>query len=752
MNKQQGRTAPRALALAISGIAWGAAHAQAMPPAAGNDQAAIQEVIVTAQRTATPASKTPVAMSVLDGAQLEKAGLDTPGDIADRLPNTYLQNSYDGLRITIRGISSSDNTEKGDPSAAFMVDGIYIARPQSQNVSFHDIDRVEVLRGPQGTLYGRNTTAGVVNVISKAPVWQREGSIGITVGNYATHKVDAMLNLPVNDVLALRAALTWNEHDSYLRNGTGTSRKLGLDRDDRAARLSAKFKLGQDADLLVRYETSRDDTNNDAAVPDTNFYSGIPKGQPVWNGDSTDRVLTNRFVPFNAPTEQGYSHKKTSSISTELNWNLGPVTLSWLGSHRDYEHQYLYNFYYRVAPTVALGVRQHFDGDYKQDSHELRVATRGDGPLQAQAGVYWFREESSDLYNFRDLERAGLPPYYVFQNDPVASRSKALFGQASYRIADGLRATAGVRFTDDDKSRTGTIGYQRTATYNAATDLRELNVGSISSNKTTWRLGLDYDLAPATMVYGSVATGYKSGGFNDGCVAGSAANGIGCPAGSAVPAESLVYQPETVRAFEAGLKTRFWNNRASLNLAAFHYDYKNLQLSAEAVVNGKPRYETVNAGEASVRGLEADGQVLATAADRFTYALTLLDAHYTRYAPDGVHSWAGTKLDRTPTRTASLGYEHRLRLAGGSLVGAVGTRASSGYLISVPSQQLKFRVPGHAESDLRLGWEPDGARWSLQARVRNLEDKVRPLTISGAGLTVPSNPRTADLRFDYRFF
>jgi iron complex outermembrane receptor protein len=745
MNKQHRRLKPTLIALSIAGIAWGNAHAQVAAPA-------IQEVMVTAQRSAAPESKTPVAMSVLQGDQLEKAGLDTPGDIGDRLPNTYLQNSYDGLRVTIRGISSSDNTEKGDPSAAFMVDGIYIARPQSQNVSFYDIERVEVLRGPQGTLYGRNTTAGVVNVISKAPVWQREAAVSATVGDYATHKVSVMFNQPVNDVLALRAAATWNEHNPYLRNGAGTSRRLGLDRDDHAARLSAKLKLGRDADLLVRYENSRDDTNNDSAVPDTNFYNGIAQGQPVWNGAGTDQQLTNRFKPFNAPTEQGYSHKKTSSLSAELNWNLGPVTLSWLGAHRDYEQQYLYNFYYRVAPAVALGVRQHFDGDYTQDSHELRVATRGDGPLQAQAGLYWFREEASDLYNFRDLELAGLPPYYVFQNDPVTSRSKALFGQASYRIVDRLRATAGVRFTDDDKARTGTIGYQRTATYNAATDLRELNAGTIGSNKTTWRLGLDYDLAPSTLVYGSLATGYKSGGFNDGCSAGASANGISCPAASAVPAESLVYQPETVRAIEAGLKTRFWGNRASLNLAVFHYDYRNLQLSAETVVAGKPRYETVNAGQASVRGLEADGQLLASALDRFTYALTLLDAHYTQYAPDGVHSWAGTKLDRTPTRTAALGYERRLHLGGGSLVGAIGTRASSSYLISVPSQQLKFRIPGHTESDLRLGWEPDGARWSLQARVRNLEDKVRPMTISGAGLTVPSSPRTADLRFDYRFF
>jgi iron complex outermembrane receptor protein len=642
-------------------------------------------------------------------------------------------------------------TEKGDPSAAFMLDGIYLARPQSQDFGLLDVERIEVLRGPQGTLYGRNTTAGVVNVITRAPVPQFEGAADVTFGSYGERKVGAMVNVPVNDVLALRAAATWNEQDPFLRNGQGTSFKPGMDRDDRAARLSAKVALGRQASLLVRYEANRDDTNNDSTVPDTNFYSGIEKGQPVWNGDSTQRRLTNRFVPPLHPLEQGYSRKKTSSLSGELNWDLGPATLSWIGSHRDYDHAYQYNFYDRLVPGFAIGVRQSLTAHYVQDSHELRLATSGSGPLTAQAGVYWFRERARDNYDFRDLEVVRLPPHYVFDNDPVVSLARAVFGQATYRLTDTLRATAGARFTEDGKSRFGTIGYQRTSTFDPATDARELNAGAITSHKTTWRLGLDYDLAPAALLYGSVATGYKAGGFNDGCVTGDTRNGVACPAGSGVPAASLVYQPETLRAIEAGLKTRFWNGRGRLNLAAFHYDYRNLQLSAETYVNGKPRYETTNAGRASVRGLEADGQVAVTHADRLNYAFTLLDAHYVDYTPDGKHSWAGVKLDRTPGRTLSVGWEHRLRLSGGQLVGYAGTQASAGYQLTQPTAQLTYRIPGHTESDLRLGWEPDGAPWRIQARVRNLENEVRPLSISSSGLTVATEPRTADVRFDYRF-
>ena len=749
MNTQRARSSPRLLALAVS-IAWSGADAQVQARAPSQD--GIQEVLVTAQRVAAPESKTPIAMSVVTGEQLDALGLDAPGALNARLPNTYLENSYDGLRITIRGVSSNDPTEKGDPSAAFMVDGVYVARPQSQNAAFLDVERIEVLRGPQGTLYGRNTTAGVVNVITRAPTDRLEGAAAVTLGSYATRRAEAMINVPVSPALALRAAVNVNRHDPYERNGQGTPFRPGLDQNDRAARLSAKLDLSPALSLLLRYEASRDRTNNDSTVPDTNFYSGIEAGKPVWRDAGSAAALTNRYVAPNVAPVQGLSHKSTSSLSAELNWNLGPATLSWIGAHRHFQHDELYNFYDRIVPGFSIGVVQPFHGDYKQDSHELRIATHNGGPVDLQAGLYYFRENIGDRYDFLGLQAVGLTPHYVFDIDPMVSTSKAAFGQATWRVTDGLRATAGVRTTRDDKARDALVGYQQAAAFNPATDLRQPDVGRLSTRKTTWRLGLDYDLAPSTLLYGSIATGYKAGGFNDGCVAGTSLKGYACLPSLAVSAAYLTYQPETVRAYEAGVKTRFWHNRAGVNLAVFRYDYRNLQLSSETTLaNGTPAYETTNAGQASVRGIEADGQALLTSADRLTWAATLIDAHYDRYAPDGRHDWSGVKLDRAPSRTLSLGYEHRWLFGGGALVAGLDTRASASYVLTIPSQLLVYRVPGHTDSDLRLAWEPVGSPWRVQARVRNLENAVRPLTIGGSGLTVPSDPRTADVRFDYRF-
>jgi iron complex outermembrane receptor protein len=217
-----------------------------------------------------------------------------------------------------------------------------------------------------------------------------------------------------------------------------------------------------------------------------------------------------------------------------------------------------------------------------------------------------------------------------------------------------------------------------------------------------------------------------------------------------VPAETLFYQPETLTARELGLKSRFWDQRATLNVAAFDYRYSNLQLSGVAIVGGAPRFVTANAGQASVRGLEMDGAVRVTPRDRLTYAATLLDARYTRYTPDGAHSWAGHTLDRAPSSTFSIGYEHAFRLPGAVLTAGADARTSAAYVIGVPSQLLEYRIPRRTESDAHFGYQRDRSAWSLQARVRNLEGKVQPLAIDSFGMAVPSAPRSWDVRLNWR--
>jgi iron complex outermembrane receptor protein len=170
-----------------------------------------------------------------------------------------------------------------------------------------------------------------------------------------------------------------------------------------------------------------------------------------------------------------------------------------------------------------------------------------------------------------------------------------------------------------------------------------------------------------------------------------------------------------------------------------------------AILQGAPRFITRNAGQAKVTGLEADGQVQLGRDGRLSYGVTLLDAHYVSYVPDGVHSWAGRKLDRAPSRVFTLGYEHQFALHGGRATAGLFARASGDYVIAVPSQLLEYRIPSRTSTDASLSWRPDGARWSVLLRARNLENKVQPIAIDSFGMTVPSSPRTVDLRLDVSF-
>ena len=745
MKAKQVRPAQTLLAVAVSSMCMTIVQAQEQ----NTQDNAVPEVVVTAQRTVSLASRTPVAMSVVNGEQLRELGLDNPVSLAARLPNVNVDQAFSGLRVAMRGISNNDTTDKGDPSAAFMMDGVYIARPAGSTANFLDVDRIEVLRGPQGTLYGRNTTAGLVNVISNAPTRQLEGRVAVEAGTYKHRKVEAVVNVPVNDVLALRAAVSTRRQDPFLINGQGTPYRAGMDRDDRDARLSAKLALGRDAALLLRYDHSEVSDNNDRIVPDTNFYSGVADGKPVWRHTSTDERLTNSFRAANIAPVQGSQERRARGLLADLSWNLGPATLHYLGSHRELDQYMVNNFYYRINPRIALGVINTYDGENSQDSQELRLATNGGGPISAQAGLYYFSESSDTTYSFQGLRALGVAPYYTY---PLATeaRSRAVFGQLTWRASDGVRLTAGARRTEDDKWRTGSIDSRQAPAFNPATDSRLPNVADMSTGRTTWRLGGEFDLAPATMAYLSVATGYKAGAFNDGCVAGTT-RGIACPAAVAVTPEFLYYRPEELRAWEAGLKSRLLEGRLTFNAALFHYDYTNLQLTYNEIASGTPRLRTTNAGQARSRGVEVDGELRVGRGGHLSYGMTLLDARYVSYMATPVLSWAGRKLDRAPSHVFSLGYQQRVAIQGGQLTAGVYARASGSYVLAIPTQGLEYVVPSYTSTDATVSWQPDGARWSVLARVRNIEDKVRPTLIDSFGMTAPSTPRTADLRLDVKF-
>jgi iron complex outermembrane receptor protein len=371
---------------------------------------------------------------------------------------------------------------------------------------------------------------------------------------------------------------------------------------------------------------------------------------------------------------------------------------------------------------------------YSQLSHELRLASVL-GAWKTIAGLYWFKEQSSIDFRYLNFPVLGV---LAFIQAPTISKSKAAFGEATYSLTPGLNLTAGLRRTFDDKSRQGYSQHGNPVFFSSVND------ASVSYAQTTGRVGADYALSKSTMLYATLSTGYKAGGFNDGTMQTN---------------RFLRYDPEHLTALEIGIKGRFLDNRLQVNADIFGYNYKDLQLTGVTVdpVTGALATQTLNAGKARASGLEVEGKYALGSAGKITFSATTLDAHFTSYAPLQGVDWAGKRLEKSPRVTFGLGYSHVFNFEdGASLMAYAGTRYSSSYVLNDYGNAKQYTQGRFHKSDINLNYSPSNFRWSLQAYVRNIEDKTvmtsyaapagdRPDTVSLAA------PRTVGARVSVNF-
>lgn len=722
------------------------------------------DIIVTATRFETLASKTPIALTAVSGEGLRTAGITNPTALGDQVPSVMI-NRNNGLQITIRGVTSADGTEKGDPSAAFMADGVYIARQQAQEVSFFDISRVEVLRGPQGTLYGRNTTAGAVNVITNRPDLSKfSGTLDTSYGNYNNTQTTAILNTPVNENLGLRFGVNYDHRDSFLKAGQNLNANLNPFKDNISARMTALLKFDR-GELLIRGDYSHMGGISTNTLSTANFYSNYTTNtvNPTYiaNGVSNDKLLT--LTPTTADglyrLDRAANLRRdnaTYGVMGEFKYDLGFVTLNYVGSYREFKrHEGNYSYYANgFAPN-------QFDGWYWQNSQELRFSTNSDGPLRAQAGVYYFKERGSIALQIFDRVINGVRTnpgdagyIFAFPQNYVMSSSVAGFGQVTYSPAQNLHITGGIRYTSDEKARTG---YTVTCAYDlscsAPGDVKTPNIADRHYQKTTWKVGVDYEVTPSTMLYGTVSTGYKAGGFNDGCEAGTAA-------GCTLPASTLYYKPETLTAYEIGTKTALFDRRLRLNLSAFHYNYNNLQLTQVGpyCAGGTQCTQTTNAASAKIDGIEAEGNFAVTPQDKLDFSLSYLNARYGTFLPNAATyptlNFQGLKLDRSPTITLMGGVTHTFPMAnGGELLAAVRTRYSSSYKMIALTIYGQFNQPAYTQTEATLTYNAPQKRYYVQGFVKNLENTLLVTAVGGGanGTLQVSDPRTFGVRAGVKF-
>ncbi len=682
----------------------------------------LEEITVTANRVESLASDTPIALSVVSGDVIAEQGLSDPSKLGDFTPNLGMGTWAGGIQITMRGITNSDITERGDPAAGFLIDDVYIARPNGVDISLFDINRIEALRGPQGTLFGRNTTAGAINVLTNRPVFEAEGSATLGIGDYGSRQGTLVYNLPVNDSFAVRAGVNYDRRDNYLDEGPAVTSDLSPFKDSIAMRLQG-LKTWGSGEFLLRGEYADIGGNYLEYVPSNHFYAQYPASgtDAKYTGGSTDDILKVNF-PATWDIER---ENKAWSLTGELKQALGEWDLTYIGSFRKLERD---EDEPRPDDDGDRLFRIGWKADIEQYSHEVRLATT-QGPLQFQVGAYYLYEEISQdiklvLASGTDgNDPAGLTIWW--HTDPLENKSWAFFGQGTYELNNELRLTLGARYSDDTKTRDAAFQVF-CSEYDCLNETTPRSIYSADGNwnKTTWRLGLDYDLTDSTMVYASVSTGYKAGGFIDGCEVGTQPN-------CGFDADALYYDPEEIINYEVGAKGLLWDDTFNFNLAVFHYKYDDMQQSAiqnNCLGPGTTSCTiTTNAATAGATGIELESTLLLTESDRLEINTTWIQAEFDDYAAPA-RDFSGETLNYSPEWTATLGYMHIFDLDGGAVVEAsIRSKYSDSYAFVDAGGGSLFPQPSYTRTNVSLTYRSPDNAWYLQGYVNNLEDEV-PVT------------------------
>jgi iron complex outermembrane receptor protein len=681
------------------------AVAQAATATPGNE--GLADVVITAEKRPSIAQRTAISLAVVDAVALKNQGVGSVEDLTTLTPSVnFAQNGANSI-ITIRGVSSRDTNQLGDPAVSISVDGFYLQRSLGLNATLFDLERVEALRGPQGTLLGRNATGGAINIITAKPGNFFAASATAEAGNYDSYNTQGFVNVPISDTVKVRAAFQTRDHDGYRDNAPARD---GDDEHSRAARISVLLDPTSHWTVLLTGEFARQNGVGPVIDPVPwrylNGTSNVDYSRPPIPGDGSAFAMP----PGSMMTTE----------ATNFRWNttydLDFATLTYLGGYRKFE-------YYRLSTLGAqYGTpRQNYAFDQHENprswDHELRLTSREDQRFLWQAGLFYFQEANSTQSLFRDFPGSpgliGTPvDLQIFKKPDLLLKSDAAFAQASYGITDKLRFEAGGRYSKDNKHNfsalnlaTNVANYIARGPSSIAYVANPPTATQISSNKTTYHTALNYQLTPQNLLYVKYDTGYKAGGFTD----------------------LNPYGPESLIAYEVGSKNRFFDNHLQINMSAFLYHYSDQQVQEQITLpSGGIGTGTVNAGKSRLYGADLDAIFQVTHSDRIDGYAAYLYARFTDFvtALNGVNvQLAGNRLQQAPTWVGNFGYEHEWQVPQGSVTARVQTHLESSSYFTFFNYDAD-RQRGYHRSDALLTYRAPNDRWEVQGYVHNLENTL----------------------------
>ena len=753
-----------ATALTVAGVALG------MP--ATTFAQMLEEVVVTAQKRSQSIQDVSMSLSAFSSDALNDRVIEDMADLQFSVPNLV----DDGARITIRGVGNNAISSTAEGGLGYHVNGVYVNRAQTRSTDYFDVERIEVLRGPQGTLYGRNTTAGVINIITRKPGEELGGDLSFTVGNYNSTKAKGAINIPLTDNIRQRFAGSYQKRDGYQDNIYNGNDIDG--RDSYELRSSTAFDFGENttADLVISYlnedstrasqskgtctkdlETGCSALSAGFETPDmTNSgWQGLHSaflGYALWPaGDYYDDAVNPAdFRKVNISQDPTYEVEQLG-VSLEINYQMGDYKLTSLTGYYDTDSDVFADFQgfasnwrmnfpityranakdYETTDEIKSGRRDTQEAE--QITQEFRIASEFDGNFNFLLGAFYYNEESTRAAIFTHpviaftQQQFGLDEqyeWYAIEGDPVDTTSYALFGETYFDLSEKTRLTVGLRYTDDEKTSRSHGPFLPPYVIDdvwveAEDDWQE----------TTGKVTVEHFMGEDSMVFATIARGYKAGGLN--------------PSG---PLGGETFDPEYINQFEVGSKNTFMDGRLRANFGAFYYDYEGLQIGKVAAFSAI----TVNA-DSEVKGAEAEFVFAATDAWELNLNLSWLDMQLNDFEsadggdPNGIDPNTKQALDENGDPAFTPGGDVIKDLDGNSLrnapewsanIGvAYNTEVVDGYGLTARLNhfwQDEYYANEYAknsdvidsweQTDAQLILEPASGSWALQAYVKNIAD------------------------------
>jgi iron complex outermembrane recepter protein len=700
----------------------------------------IETITVTAQKIAQPDSKVPLTISTVTGEQLSNRDYENLEDFKGLVPGLQIDTYAGEARLNIRGIGINSLSFGLDSQIAFNLNGVYVASARAADQAFLDVDRIEVVRGPQGTLYGRNATGGALNVITNQPTDDFEGYTQVKFGNYDDLNTQTVISGPIDgDTILGRLAFGTEDHSGYsldLYNG-----KHYDDAHTKTARGTLLFNLSSNftLDLVADFHYADDGANADhlfGTSPGFPIITGVTLGGTTVPLNANGQAINPRLLDINTLPED---RQTNGGIEATANWQLSSaLSLKSITSYRQEHMDLTYDFDSTPVsfPTFVPGKDFIAIIGEKEFSQEFQFAGSLDW-VNWVMGLYYFNDNVNPAYyelgaNFGTPSFPFLVPLQL--GGSTQTDAYAAYGQATFNITDKLHFTAGLRYSYEQRSATLTELVP-------AFGVNIANAGSAGFHDLSPKFGLDYQWNDGLMTFVSVSKGFQSGGFDIG----------------AAPPLPL-FQPETIWDYEGGVKYR--NSWLSIDFSAFHYDYSNLQVSEISPLNGLPY--TTNAAQSKINGAEFSGTVVPSENWSLTETFAYTDAYFTKFIENDPLTNIPTNLTNNqlpgaPRLSSNFTVQYIKPLEAGTVV-LLGewNWKDRVYFTEFNSNQLS--QPGLSTFDATARYTFDDGKWTAELYGKNLSNELIKTSawITGAGfgamvLGQLAPPRTFGGMIRYQF-